>query len=282
MTDKVTIIEARRMTLSANLSALWQYRTFYRFLFMEITLKKFRDTMLGFWWLVIRPLVPTTLAIVIFTFIVPMETGGIPYPLFYLSGFITWNLFQSLVIFMPRTLLWMQGMMRRTYFPKLLVPAASLGPPLVELVVTTSLFMMAVGCYALTYGHMPLSIEWRLLLFPFCLAMTLLFGMAIGIVTSVVAVFFRDIVFSVSYFTQMLMFLTPVIYPVTFVPEAWRPVIYLLNPMAKLVETSRWALTGSGHFDPTYLAIACTTIIVFFILSIAFFLRAEPFLSDEA
>ena len=128
MTDSiVTIIEARPKLLGARLAAVWQYRAFYPLLFKEICMKKFRGTLLGVWWLVIRPMVPTIFAILVFTFMVPMDSGGLPYAIFYFSGFVTWNVFHSTVIFMPRTLLWMQGMMKRTYFPKMLVPLASVG-----------------------------------------------------------------------------------------------------------------------------------------------------------
>ena len=275
------VIEARPRTLAARFRALWQYRAFYPFLFQEISMKKFRGTALGFWWLILRPLIPAAISVVVFTHMVRMESHGLPYAIFFLSGFVTWNVFQSVLVFMPRTLMWMQGMMRRAYFPKLLVPLASIGPPLIELGVMLSLLAATVAYFTITGSEPPLHYGWPMLWFPTCLMLTLLFSFAIGMVMSVAALFFRDVVYSVAYFTQLVMFITPVIYPVTFVPEAYRWILYTLNPMAQVVEVSRWSLTGIGDFRPAFLLLAAGTILVSFVLSIAFFLRAEAYLADE-
>ena len=212
---------------------------------------------------------------------VRMESHGLPYAIFFLSGFVTWNVFQSTLIFMPRTLMWMQGMMRRTYFPKLLVPLASIGPPLIELGVMLCLLVVTVAYFTIAGGEPPLHFGWPMLWFPVCLSLALLFSFAIGTVMSVAALFFRDVVYSVAYFAQLFMFVTPVIYPVTFVPESYRWIVYALNPMAQVVEVSRWSLTGIGDFRPGFLLLAAGTILVTFVLSIAFFLRAEAYLADE-
>jgi lipopolysaccharide transport system permease protein len=281
MNETITIIEARPRTIAARLAALWHYRAFYPLLLKEISMKKFRGTMLGFWWLVLRPLIPTAMAVITFTFVVRMETHGLPYAIFYFSGFITWYLFQSNVMFMPRTLLWMQGMSRRIYYPKLLVPLASVGPSFVELLVTLSLFGATLLFFLFTTGSTHLRVGWEMLWFLPCLILTLLFSVAIGMVTSVIALFFRDVVFTVSYFAQMLFFLTPVIYPVSFIPDGYRGVLYVLNPMAQLVETSRWSLIGAGDFQFVFFASTCVTITLAFFLSVAFFLRAETYLADQ-
>lgn len=281
MAQKITIIEARPQTFGARIFSLWQYRSFYSFLFKEITMKKFRDTFFGFWWLAIRPLIPAAIFILMFT-VHPMKRGDdVPYPIFFLSGFITWNLFNSTLIFMPRTLLWMQGIMRRTYFPRLLVPLAGFGPPLIEFIVLNVIFIIAVCVSWATKQHFPLLLGWQMLWILPCFLMSLLFGMALGMFASVIALFFRDVVFSVSYFAQMFMFLTPVIYPVTFVPKDYRWLLYILNPMAKLVEVSRWALTGKGEFDPFFFSLAIGTILILFLASVLFFFRAETYLADQ-
>jgi lipopolysaccharide transport system permease protein len=278
----ITIIEARPQSLSAQLASLWQYRGFYGFLFREITMKKFRDTFLGFWWLILRPLIPAAVFITLFTVVRPQEgSEELPYPLFYLSGFITWNLFHSTVIFMPRTLLWMRGIMRRTYFPRLLVPLAGFGPPLIEFVVLVTGLVLTVVFYWVKGGHFPLRLGWEMLWLLPCPLAALLLGVAVGMVASVVALFFRDVVFSMSYLVQMLMFLTPVIYPVSIVPESYRWLLYSLNPMAKLVEVSRWALTGEGEFDPFFFFLSIGTVLVLLLGSVVFFLRAETHLADQ-
>lgn len=277
----VTIIEAKPQTLKTRLLALWKYRSFYGFLFRELTMKKFRGTFFGFWWLAIRPLIPAIVFILMFS-VHPMEQGSnVPYPIFFLSGFVTWNVFNSILIFMPRTLLWMQDIMRRTYFPRLLVPLAAFGAPLIEFIVLNSVFLIVVCFYWITQQHCPLYVGWQMLWLLPCLLLALLFSMALGMFTSVVALFFRDVVFSISYFSQMFMFLTPVVYPVTFIPKDYRWLVYAFNPMAKLVEVSRWSLTGKGEFDFFYFSLAAGTIFILFLASVAFFFRAETYLTDQ-
>jgi lipopolysaccharide transport system permease protein len=279
--DIVTVIEARPTTIAGRMRALWQYRAFYPFLFKEVTTRKFRGTMLGFWWLVIRPLVPTVMAVVTFTNIVPMANSDLPYVVFYFSGFLTWNVFHAMIVFMPRTLGWMQSTMRRTYFPKLLVPLASLGPPLLETAIMLVLFAVAVIYYKLTKGTTHIVFGWNLLWFLPAFFMAMLLGWSIGVVTSVIALFVRDIIFTVSYFAQIFMFVTPVLYPATFVPEKYRWALYVVNPMADLVELSRWSLTGTGDFHPLFVMIAFVVVLTVTALCIGFFLRAERFMADE-
>jgi len=278
--NSVTIIEARPKSFIARLLALWHYRSFYGFLFREITMKKFRDTLLGFWWLAIRPLVPAIIFITLFT-AHPVEThSAIPYPIFFMSSYLTWNLFNSTLIFMPRTLLWMQGIMSRTYFPRLLVPFAGFGPPLIEFVVLFVVFILLVGFYTLI-GSFPLHMGWQMLwIFP-CLILSLTLGIALGMVISVIAIFFKDVVFSISYFAQMFMFLTPVIYPISFIPKSYQWLLYTLNPMATLVEVSRWSLLNNGEFGGRYFFLAALTILLVFVASVTFFMRAETYLADQ-
>jgi lipopolysaccharide transport system permease protein len=281
MSRHVTVIEAGPRTMLSQLEGVWEHRNFYSFLLTEITMKKFRDTMLGFWWLVLRPLIPALVTIVLFSLVVPIDSHGVPYPVFFLSGLMTWNLFQATVVFMPRTLLWMRGMMRRTYFPKLLVPFASVGPPVLELLITLGLFALTVAGLWLLTGSSPLAWSATMLWLPLCMALALLLGVAIGMVLSAVAVLVRDVVFTVPYFAQVMMLLTPVIYPVASVPESWRWLLYAVNPMAALVEVSRHALTGVGQPSTLWLTVSAVEIILIFGASVVMFLRAESFLADH-
>lgn len=274
------VIEARPETLRARLAALWRYRGFYGFLFKEITTRKSRGTLLGFWWLIIRPLIPAAGLIFLFGNVQPLETG-VPYAIFFLSGYIPWRVFQSAMLYLPRTLTWMQGIMRRTYFPRLLVPLAGFGMTFIELALLVVVFAIAVTVTTVNSGAFPLHLGWHTLWLLPCLLAALLLALAFGLVFSVVALFFRDVIFSLRFFSQAFMLLTPVIYPVTFVPEAYHWVLYALNPMAQVVLVSRWALTGQGAFDLPFVLLSFGTILAMLAASLAFFLRAETHLGDQ-
>jgi lipopolysaccharide transport system permease protein len=276
----ITVIEPRAQSLRALIKELIRYRSFYGFLLREISMKKFKNTLLGFWWLVIRPLLPAAMAVITFTFIVPASHYDIPYVIFFLSGFVTWNLFQATLTFMPRTLAWMRGVMKKSYFPKLLIPLASIGPPCIEFFVVGSMLILALVGYGLLDGTWYIrSDAWILMLLP-CYFLALTFGMALGMFFSILALFVRDVIFSVSYFTQLMMFLTPVIYPVHLVTEPFKTILFVLNPMAVIVETSRVALTGIGTFEPIWFGFASLEIILLAVGSVWFFLRLESVLSD--
>lgn len=274
------VIEAKPTTFATRISELFKYRAFYPFLVREITMKKWKNTILGFWWLIIRPMVPTALAIVTFTVIAPIDSHGVPYAIFYLSGFIVWNMLQATLLFIPRTLLWMQSVIRKTYFPRLLIPFASVGPPAIELCVAIAAFLVACVYYVVSDGTLYLRIGPAMLLSPVCILLALLLGLAIGMVASVIALFARDIVFTMGYVAQVWMFLTPVLYPITMVPEGYRWIVYILNPAAAIIEANRWALTGHGVVEPVWLAVSGVTTAAFFLASCWFFVRAEPVVLD--
>jgi len=276
------IIEARPETIGARLRSLWRYRAFYGFLSKEIAMRRARGTLLGFWWVLLRPL--ATAATLIFTFsaVKPVETpGSVPYPVFFLSGYIVWRLFQSSLTYLPRVMGWTQSFMKRAYFPRLLVPLAGLTPTLIEFALLCAAFLVVVGISWWNIGQLPLRIGWQMLWLIPAIVVALLFALAIGMPTAIAALFFRDVRFAAKSFAGAFMFLTPVVYPVTFIPEQYRWAIYVFNPMAAVVELSRWALTGSGEFDGLFIALSFVTTIVLFIASTVFFLRAEIYLGDQ-
>jgi lipopolysaccharide transport system permease protein len=283
MKDEPTIvIEARPESAVARLRSLWHYRAFFSFLSKEIVMRRARGTLLGSWWVVLRPLIPVVTLIFTFTSIKPVDTAaGVPYSVFFLSGYITWRVFQSAVMYLPRALTWTQSIMRRAYFPRLLVPLAALTPTFIEFVLLCIAFVIVVGVAWWSEGRLPVRIGWQTLALVPALAGAVMFALAIGMPTAVIALFFRDARYAIRSLAGMFMFLTPVIYPVTFIPEQYRWAMYAFNPMAAIVELSRWALTGTGDLNPFYIALSFATNIVLFIASTAFFLRAEVYLGDQ-
>jgi len=280
MSSELTVIEARKDSGLERLLEIWKYRGFYGFLLREISMRKFRETILGFWWLIVRPLIPAIMVIVTFTQVVQVESGELPYALFFLAGYACWSVFQSTAAFMPRTLRWMQGIMSKTYFPRLLVPLASVGPPLIELAIALVLLALGLLYFFIIDGELYVRGDAWVLVFPLCLLGALMLALASGMVTSVLALLARDVIFSINYFVQILMFLTPVIYPVSAVPESIRPAMFIINPMSVYVEAARWSLTGHGFFDLTWFLVAVGITIFVFSMSVWFFFRSESFLGD--
>jgi lipopolysaccharide transport system permease protein len=276
------VIEARPESVAARLRSLWQYRAFLGFLSKEIVMRRARGTLLGFWWVLFRALAPVVTLIFTFTSVKPVETSaGVPYSVFFLSGYITWRVFQSSLTYLPRVMTWTQGIMRRAYFPRLLVPLAGLAPTLIEFALLIVAFVVVTSVAWWNDGHLAVRIGWRMLAVVPAIIGAFMFALAIGMPTAIIALFFRDVRYAIRSFAGVFMFLTPVVYPVTFIPEQYRWAMYAFNPMAAIVELSRWALIGSGELNPLYIALSFATNVVLFAASTAFFLRAEAHLGDQ-
>jgi lipopolysaccharide transport system permease protein len=171
--------------------------------------------------------------------------------------------------------------MQRTYFPRILVPFAGFGSVLLEVAALTVVFLIVVAHALWVGGPAPVRFGWQTLWLIPALLGALLFALAIGSVLGIVALFFRDVIYSVGFMAQLFMLATPVLYPVTFVSAPYRWVVYVLNPMAQIVMLSRWALTGQGGFDPLFVALSFLTILLVFAACVTFFLRAEMHLGDQ-
>ena len=280
--EPVVVIEPRPDGFFARLASLWRFRGVYAFLLKESTFRRARGTLLGIWWLLLRPLIPAASLIFAFGSVGPMDTqSAVPYPIFFLSGYIPFQLFQSSMRHLPRMLSRSQSLMRRTYFPRLLVPLAGFGLPLIEAAILVAVFIILVAIGAWRGDPFPLQLGWHTLWLLPCVLASLLFALAFGLVFGVVALFFRDVIFSLRFFTMLVLFLTPVVYPMTVFPESYRWVIFAINPMAQVVLVSRWALTAQGEFELGFLLLSFASVAVFLGIGLVFFHRAEVHLGDQ-
>ena len=277
---KVTVITASRTGAWSAWRELWGYRALFVYLFKQTAARSFQGTILGPVWLLLRPLIPSIAVIVIFSRIVPISTGDLPYPVFYFGGYLLWGLFASIVAFVPRAMRMNRGMMKKMYFPRLLIPMASLGIPLAEFLVTLGVFAGVVIYYA-AYGNLQFAPGPQLMLFPLLVLMTVALGVGVGMFVGVLSLVARDVLYTLPHFLQVWMLLTPVIYGVDFIPEKWRWVLYVLNPMATLVETAKASLLAIGSVDWLFLGIAAAWVIAVLTLSTMFFLRAEDIFMDD-
>jgi lipopolysaccharide transport system permease protein len=277
------VIEARPDTLPAVLRALWRYRGFYGLLFKDLLMRRARGTLLGIWWVFLRPLSAAAGYIAAFTVVAPSVTAGsnIPYPVFFLSGFITWRLFAATLQHVPRSLTRSRSIMAKTYFPRLLVPFAGFGLAVIEVGFLLVIFIALAVWTAWNGPTSPVALRWATLWLIPCLLGSLLFALAFGMVLGIIALFFRDIMYSARYFSQLMMLVTPVLYPPEAVPGSFRWLVFALNPMAQMVIVSRWALTGQGQFEAGFVALAFVSILIVFGLAVWFFLRAETQLGDQ-
>jgi lipopolysaccharide transport system permease protein len=255
-----------------GLRELWRYRELLWFLALRDLKVRYKQTALGVAWAVIQPLFTMLVFSVFFGALAQIPSDGIPYPLFVLVGLLPWQLFAYALTQSSNSLVAEQRVITKVYFPRLVVPLASVVSGLADLAVAFVLVLL----FLVGYGVAP---SWNLLAVPLLVLFALATALAVGLWLAALNVQFRDVRYTVPFLTQIWMFLTPVAYPSSLVPEAYRP-LYGLNPMAGVVEGFRWALLGQGELPLGLLAVSVGTVLALLVGGLYYFRRLERTFAD--
>lgn len=275
------VIEPRRTGLFSRIVDVWQYRRLLPFFGARVMEKMYRRTVLGWLWVVIRPLVNTAAFFFAFSAVLGVKSdSATPYFLVLLVANTCWATFESCLIWCTRSLELNREMMRSMYFPRLLLPFAGTTPGVVEsgislITVTLTVIYLYISkgtCYVIWGPNLLVAVV--ALLFAYLLAV------AIGFFTSVLGANARDVRFTLSYVTRMWIFITPVAYPASSIPQKLQWLLKV-NPMSPLVEQFKWGVLGYGSFAPTALLVTCGVIMVLFVAGLLFFDHAEGELVDK-
>jgi len=266
-------IRATRGWAALGLADLWQHRELLLFMIWREIRIRYRQMALGPLWMLLVPVVNMVVFTIAFNRIAGITSDTVPYPLFAYAALVPWHFFSSAAGSSATSLVANLNVITKVYFPRLLVPMASVFVGLFDLCISIGILLgiMAVYGYAPTTGA---------LLLPMYVLLALATALAIGLWLAVLAVKFRDVRYGITLGLQIWMFLTPVIYPVSLVPEAWQT-LYRLNPMAGVVEGFRWALLGTGH-PPDWVLAASAGIVLLLVVSGAYlFRRTERTIVDH-
>lgn len=225
-------------------------------------------------WAVLQPVFMMLLFAVFFGRLAGLNTrtGGIPYPLFAYAGLIPWTFFATATAASGISLVNSSNLITKVYFPRLLVPMAAVAAALVDFAITFAVLAVLMVYYGVTPS-------WGILMLPLLTVLMTLLALAFGILMSALNVKYRDIKFALPFMIQLWFFASPVIYPVTLVPERWRWLLGL-NPMTGIVEGFRAALFGSISFDWQAIALATVVTIVGLGCAILVFNRMEKSFAD--
>ncbi len=232
------LIRPARGWSSLGLHDLWEYRDLLGLLVGREISGRYRQTALGMSWLFLRPVLNTLLLSLTFGALVRVPSDGLPYPLFSLAALLPWGYFSNAATRASSSLVDNMQVISKVYFPRLVIPLAAIGSGLVDFGASFLIFVVALLLY-----RMPLRIE--MLWLPALLLVAAAFALAVGLWLATLSVKYRDVAFAINFLMSALMYASPVIYPVSMVPERFRP-LYYLNPMTGVVQGFRWALLGSG------------------------------------
>lgn len=270
--ERITTVSAEKSWFGFNLGELWRYRDLALLFVKRDLVNSFKQTVLGPIWILINPLLSTLVFTVIFGVIAGISTDGMPQFLFYMSGNILWGFFSSCLGRASSTFLGNARLFGKVYFPRLVVPVAGIIYNLVNFTLQMLLFIVLVIIYVIIGANVHPN--FFIALAPLMVIHTAALGTGIGLIVSSVTAKYRDLNILVSFGLSLLMYITPVVYPISQVPPDYRWIM-LLNPVAPVVECYRYAFLGSGMFVWQYwlLSIAVTVLLVF--LGLLVFHRVE-------
>lgn len=235
-TSPLIIIKASKPWSSVDLRSLWSYRELLYFLIWRDIKVRYKQTLLGAAWAVIQPLVMMIVFTLFFSTFARIPTEDIPSAVFYYTGLTAWIFFSNAALSGASSLLGNTNLITKVYFPRLIIPSAAVGAGLLDLAIA-SLLLLALLLY---YGF---SFTWGIaLLVPLCIILTTL-ALAVGILFSALNTTYRDVRYALPFILQVWMFISPVIYPMSLVPEKWRWLL-ILNPLTGIIEGFRSALFG--------------------------------------
>lgn len=268
----ITVVSAKRGLFNLNLKELWKYRDLV-FLFVKRDLKNvYKQTVLGPLWIVINPFLSTFVFTVIFGMIANISTDGIPQFLFYMSGNILWSFFSNCFNRASSTFLSNARIFGKVYFPRLVMPLSGIIYNSITFLVQFAMFAILVIVYALTGANVHPNL--LVLALPILLIHIAFLGTGTGLIISSLTTKYRDLNVLVSFGLTLWMYLTPVVYPVSQIPESFRRIM-LLNPVAPITETFRYAFLGCGSFEWFYLLISAVVTAVILILGMIVFNQVE-------
>ena len=216
---------------------IWRYRELLYLLTWRDVKVRYKQTVLGVAWAVIQPLFMMAVFTVFFGRLAGVPSDGIPYPLFAFAGLLPWMFFSSVVTSGGNSLVGNSNLITKVYFPRMIIPAAAVGAGLVDFGVS----FILLGALMAWYGVPP---SLTILLLPVLLLLITMFALAMGMWLSALNVQYRDVRYALPFMIQFWMFVTPVIYPTSFVPEQWRWLLWL-NPLTGVVQGFRGALLGT-------------------------------------
>ncbi len=266
------VIQPQRGYLGLNLREIWEYRDLLLILAGRDVKLRYKQTLLGVTWVILQPLATAIIFTVVFGNFARLPSDGLPYILFVFAGLLPWNLFSASLSRAGGSLVGSASLISKVYFPRVLVPLASVGAILIDFAVAAVVLVILM----IFYGVAP---SVRMLTVPLFLLLTLLTSMGVSLLISALSVYYRDFLFALPFVIQFWTYASPVAYAMSIVPEQWRWV-FSLNPAVAFIEGFRWALLGSNGLTWDMIVISALSSIIFFIGGLVIFRRIERGFAD--
>lgn len=252
---------------------IWSFRDLFYFLTWRDVKVKYKQTVVGVAWAIFQPFMTMVVFTVFFGKLAKMPSDGIPYPIFVYTGLLFWQLFSSSLSSVSSAFTGSESIITKVYFPRIILPVSSIITNVVDFLVAAVILigLMIYYGYAPTIYSLPLAL--------LLVLMTVMSTLGIGLLFGSLNVKYRDVRYILPFFMQSLIFITPVIYPVSLVSERFQWIMGL-NPMAGVISLARIGILGTGHVNPALIAVSIASMAVYCVLGYAYFKKVERYFAD--
>jgi lipopolysaccharide transport system permease protein len=257
---------------SIGLRELWEYRELLYFLTWRDIKVRYKQTALGAAWAIIQPFFMMVVFSLFFGKLGGMKSDGLPYPVFVYCALLPWQLFAFALSESSNSLVGNQNLITKVYFPRLVGPISAVLGGLIDFAIAFVILLGMMAYYGIVPGVAVLTL-------PLFILLAIMTALGVGLWLSALNVQYRDVRYTIGFLTQFWLFATPVAYPSSIVPPAWRA-LYGLNPMAGVVEGFRWALLGKADPPGALLAVSVAAVIVLLVGGLYYFRRMEQTFAD--
>ena len=266
------VIESGKGRGKVNLRELWAYRDLLFFLTWRDISVRYKQTILGAAWAVIQPLMSMVVFTIFFGRLANIPSEGVPYPIFSFAALLPWQYFSTAVTSSSNSLVGSANLLSKVYFPRLLIPFASVLPPVIDFAIAFVVFVILMFVYGV-------GLTWQIVCLPAFLLLSMAVALGTGLWFSALNVRYRDVRHVTPFILQFGMFVSPVVYPSSLLPEKWR-LLYGLNPMAGAIEGFRWAVLGDYPLSGGMLALSVLVALSLLVTGLLYFRRTESTFAD--
>lgn len=267
-----TTIRPKKLFSFKDLKEIWEYRELLYFLTWRDLKVRYKQTSIGVLWAIFQPFITMVVFSVFFGQMLGVDSNGVPYPIFVYTGLLFWQFFSSALSDTSNVLIANQAIITKVYFPRLLLPLSTVMTKFIDFVISA---IILVGMM-MFYGFMPHGIT--ILVIPILLIITFMASVGFGLVLAAVNVKYRDVRYALPFFIQMLLFVTPVIYPASIAGKfSW---VLALNPMMGVIQSARAVLLGTTELNWILIAISLVATFVLLLFGIYTFKKTERYFAD--
>ena len=271
-TSPMVVVQPSKGLFHLDLQPVWEYRELLYFLVWRDIKVRYKQTAIGAAWAICQPLLTMMIFAVIFGRFAKIPSDNVPYPIFAFAGLLPWTYFSQSIARSGMSLVSDANLIRKIYFPRLIIPAAAVVAPLVDFILSFLILLVMMAWYRVTPG-------WATATLPLFMGLAVAAACGVSLWLSALNVRYRDVGHAIPFLVQFWMYASPIVYPVSLIPERWRT-LYSLNPMVGVVEGFRWGLLSKANPDFQAIGVGCAVTVVMLASGLVFFKRMERVFAD--